>query len=169
MLRIKSIRINKDKVKINYDENTEDGQWINYAIKSPEMPLPEFQTALQNFAEDICTINELPPENTDELTVTGLTYVYKDSTEDFKIIIISKKPIKLSNSPRNIITPLVDLGLANENADNYQYLEDLKNKSLDIQDFARAYINGERIKSPQPSLFENINEDLQQINADITN
>src|SRR3990167_2285735 len=104
-LRIKRIRINAKQVKISFEELNEDNLWIHTSIESPEMPKQVFIDSLQALASDICTINEYNSSIVPEIKVTGLTFRWDKDINKYKVLLVAKRKIRLSNSPSNLITP----------------------------------------------------------------
>ena len=156
MKRIRKIHFGTEDTTIIYDENVGENLWQKTSIDSPEMPKREFENAMQELAQDVVKICELNMVDLDVLTITGLTLIYGKNPANFVVMITSKKPVQLSNSPRNIASPKIELGVISEDDSAHDYKMNLKEKINLILNYAENYINGDRVKIQPESanLFE---------------
>lgn len=156
MKRIRKIHFGAENTTIIYDENVGENSWQKTSIDSPEMPKREFENAMQELAQDVVRICELNMVDLDVLTVTGITLIYGKNPNGYEVMITSKKPVMMSNSPRNIASPKIELGVINDDDSAKDYKISLKEKINLILNYAENYVNGDRIKI-QPdtaNLFE---------------
>jgi len=158
-MQIKKVKFNPDETIISYSKQTEEEQTNKFEISSPEKPLPAFIQSLKDLKEEFCIINELdisltaePEENElEKLIITGVTFSHKN-TEEYKVSILGYKKVELSNAPLAINSPVITLGLLNEDDEHYNFKNNLKTKLAVVMELAEKYVNGEREKSEQDTL-----------------
>jgi len=143
-MTIHKIDFKKDETQIIYKDDVNDG--INLTTK--DKPIAEFFTTVQNlipYAKLLGYLNEKITEETAE--IKEVTYAF---TKEGTTISISGKTIKydFGNRPLNFTTPLILI-----NQDDIR-LNGLSELVQTIDSLAINFINGDRIKSTDPSLFD---------------
>lgn len=143
-MQIDKIRMRKDGgVNLKWKTRNEaDTDWIEHALNCPEEATLEFDETLQHLTEYVCEINEESVVSAEKMTVTGITIRWKDNTR--KIVITAKMPVEMSNSPKNIVTPIVPLDSEAVDEDHVEFIGKLAHLVDDICEKSKDYINGER-------------------------
>jgi len=144
------IKFKQDKVFLTYTQKNSQGKDDAYSVEISEAPAPGFTKALENLAQDVLTICELP---TDEDTlktikVLGVSISHTDTETEGVVrgfTISALKDLKDSNSPLVLNTPHKPEAPYSKSGDNSNclYLETVERIDTLIEE-AEKYLKGHR-------------------------
>jgi hypothetical protein len=107
-VRIRKVKRNaKGVVTINYE--VENGtEWDEFSMKCKSEPHPDLIFALGNLIPHVMAICELPESYREDLTVSGVSFTYKETENNGTVsgaVITSQKLLKNHPAPLIINTP----------------------------------------------------------------
>lgn len=153
-IRFTKIKYNPEKggVYIAYQKGKDFED--EYTVRCTEKPRPEFVKAMQDLAEYVTEICELPSEYTKRIEVTSVSLNYGGPNDTEGATITAKMMLENSNAPLNINTPNKAFEMYNVDADpdpKVLLSEDCVEAIETLEQEARKYIAGYRA---QGNLFE---------------
>lgn len=144
MTRIRKIKLS-EKVKIEYEILEGDEVKEEYSLTSIDKPLPSFSEAMQVFAQSVVEICELPDEDINHITVSGVSFSYGGEKQVMGAVITAQKKLKKTNASLNLNTPHKTEDFYGETGSASQLLDDeTVDKLYTVTEEAKRYIKGER-------------------------
>jgi hypothetical protein len=147
-VRIKKVKRNaKGVVTINYEvENGTD--WDAYSMACKSEPHPDLIFALANLVPHVMAICELPESYREDLTVSGVSFTYKETEQGDTVegaVITAQKLLKGHPAPLILNTPHKTDAPYTESGDTSACLSTEAAMSLEaVKEEAKEYISGKR-------------------------
>lgn len=144
MIRIRKIKL-AEKVKIEYEVLECDKVKEEYSLTSIDKPLPSFAEAMQVLARSVVEICELPDEDINHITVSGVSFSCGGEKQVMGAVITAQKKLKKTDAPLNLNTPHKTEEPYGETGSASQLLDDeTVDKLYTVIKEAMRYIEGER-------------------------
>ena len=147
-IRIKKVKRNaKGIVTINYEvENGND--WDSYSMACKSEPHPDLIGALAHLVPHVMAITEFPDTYSENLTVSGVSFTYKDTENNGTVsgaVITSQKLLKSHPAPLIVNTPHKTDVPYSDTGDDSACLSTAAAMALeDVKEEAKQYIGGKR-------------------------
>jgi len=150
-VRIRKIKLNKGKIRIDYEVRNAQGEYDQFSLSCSEEPLPSFHQALQKLRRYVVEICELPDEDEDRIEIKGVSISFAGPDDTMGCVISAQKELENSNAPLNLNTPHKIEGFYGGAGDPRrlmpgEMLDDLKV----LFDECRRYIAGQRKQMTLP-------------------
>jgi hypothetical protein len=100
------IKHSKGQVSLSWSDNNDAGTSITHEMTSGDEPRKEFGVALQNLADVVLKVCELPPTYRDGLTVSSVSFTENDA-QGLGLVITALKEVGGATAPFVINTPHV--------------------------------------------------------------
>jgi len=155
-MKIKKVKATKEnKIFINYEQRSKDPtKWDEFQFTCSEEARPEFYTALEDLAEFVIEMCELPVTYQERIKVRGVSFSYGGDADVMGATISAAMKLYDSYNDLNINTPHKAECMYNENTPNddmqllsYECVEALNKLKIECE----AYIKGDRA---QGTLFD---------------
>lgn len=152
MIRIRKIKLS-EKVEIKYEVLEGDKVKEEYSLTCIDKPLPSFTDAILVLAQSVVEICELPYEDIDCITVSGVSFSYGGEKQVMGVVIAAQKKLKKTDAPLNLNTPhKIEDFYGEPTGSASQLLDDeTRDKLYAVTEEAKMYIEGER---QQEDLFK---------------
>ena len=105
MLRIRKVKLTKEKKIMMVYEKKVSMFWDEYQFTSSEDAMPDFYNALFALREHVVEMCELPDSYLDRITVKGVSYSYGGEEEVMGATISASMKLNKSNCDLNVNTP----------------------------------------------------------------
>ena len=168
-MRFNKIKVTKEgKTHLEYQVERDSGALDEVSLICSDEPKPEFNIALNDLAQDVVDLCELPDGYLDRIKVTGVSFSYGGENSVMGATIIAQMTLKKSNICLNLNTPHKAEVFYGKDGDPKQLLpDDCITRLCDLSREAEDYINGIRA---QGNLFgerkESMGEGLDRIAKD---
>lgn len=163
-MRFQKIKVTKEgKIHIEYDVVNSKGGTDEFSFTCSDEPKPEFTTALQDLAQDVLEMAELPGEYITRIFVTGISFSYGGENSIMGATLIAQMKLHKSNVNLNLISPHKIEEFYSEQGDPAQLLGgECVGRLKELIDQAGDYVRGVRA---QGNLFGK-KEGLEKIAKD---
>lgn len=164
-MRFQKIKQTKEgKIHVEYEVENQNGGKDEVSFTCSDEPKPEFRAALQNLAQDIIEMCELPDEYITRVVITGVSFSYGGDAETMGATLIAQMHLKKSNVRLNLNSPhKIEEFYSETGGDEAQLLgEECVSRLKELIDQAGDYVRGVRA---QGNLFGQ-KESLEKIAKD---
>jgi hypothetical protein len=106
MIRFKKIKINSEgKINLQWEHFRGSGNPDSHSLETADAADPEFYKAMEDLAEEVQKLCELPNEDLSRITVKGVSFSYAGDNETPGAVITASKTLLHSHTPLNLNTP----------------------------------------------------------------
>jgi len=152
-MRFNKIKMTKEgKIQMEYEVENSKGGRDEFSFSCSEEPKPAFALALNDLAQDILSMCELPADYLQRIRVSGISLSYGGENETMGAILIGQMILHKSNIALNLNTPHKIEEFYGETGDESQLLDPNCVARIEVLiSEAEDYVKGIRA---QANLFE---------------
>lgn len=143
--RIVKIKIKQGEFYFAWESfQSKTRHWDKHTLTCKDLPRPEFLEKMQVLANHVTEICEFAKEESQKLTVSGVSLSYTDKNNRY-LVITAQKSLAHSKSPLIINTPARPEAPENEgDGEKFCWSSDLTDDIDDLEREAWKYIDGDR-------------------------